>query len=94
MLSQELHPGFLHARIVAGGLDEVQEGGDGRVEALLQRSACDSAIRIERLVRGGQREHIGEDAGAEVFERNAQRPEERLPPIIEGKPTTTCRAFR
>ena len=35
-LAEELDPGALHARVVLGGLHEVHEGADRRIEALAE----------------------------------------------------------
>ena len=73
-LAQELHPRPLHARVVPGRLGERQEGAHVFREALAQRRVRE-VVAVEGLVGGGEREHVGEDAGAEVLQRHAQRPQ-------------------
>jgi hypothetical protein len=63
---------------VLRSLDQIHEADDRVLEALLQLAINKPLLLGERVVGLGQREHVGVDAGAEMFERHPQRPQ---PPI-------------
>src|SRR3954471_4682630 len=74
-LAEELDPLLLEARIAESGLDQVEKAAEREVEPLLQLLALQGSALVERLMALGEREHVGVDARAEVFQRDAQRPE-------------------
>ena len=84
MLAEVLDPRPLHARVVRGGLDEIHEVGDVRVEPLLKLVVGDAAFTREGAVCLRERKHVGVEARSEVLEGNAQRPETAFPPTIDG----------
>src|SRR5581483_9247040 len=58
VLAQVFHPGPLHAGIVRGRLDLVQEVDDVGVEPLLQLLVGDAALRGKGQMGLSEREHV------------------------------------
>src|SRR3954452_6377340 len=77
-LAEELDPLLLEPRITEGGLDQVEKAAEREVEPLLQLLAFQGSALVERLMALGEREHVGVDARAEVFQWDAQRPESAI----------------
>src|SRR5690348_5795313 len=73
-LAEELDPLLLERRVALRRFDEIEEAPDRVVEPLAEHVVRDLSVGGERLVRLGEGVHVGIDAGAEVLERNAQRP--------------------
>jgi hypothetical protein len=74
LFTEELDPGPLHARVVSRSFDEVQESRDRLIEPSAESLVHEVSAVVKGLVRLGQREHVGVDAGAQVLQRDSQRP--------------------
>ena len=75
MLAEVLDPRPLHARVVLGRLDQVQEVRDVDLEPATKLRIGDLALSIEGAVGLGKGEHVWVEPGAEVLERDTQRPQ-------------------
>jgi hypothetical protein len=78
-----------------GGLDDVHEIGDVRLETGPDLQFRDLSVGADDVMGLGQGEHIRVDTRAKVLEGNTQRPQPAVSPIIEGEADrrSACRSL-